>query len=54
MYGGLKKMLGQKINVKFFTVDPYVGGGRTPTALFKICQLLEKYFFENQNVKNKI
>ena len=26
MYGGQEKILGQKVNVKFFTVDPYVGG----------------------------
>ena len=28
MYGSLEKMLGQKVNVKFFTIDPYSVGTR--------------------------
>ena len=28
MYGSQEKILGQKVNVKFFTVDPYSGGTR--------------------------
>ena len=48
------KKFGPKSQCWIFHGRPLRGGGRTPTALFKIFQLLEKYCFENQNVKNKI
>ena len=35
MYGGQEKILVQKVNVKFFTVDPYVGGGGLPRPFSK-------------------
>ena len=39
MYGSQEKMLGQKVNVEFFTVDPYsvgIGVSRTYLELGKI------------------
>ena len=52
MYESQEKFLGQKVNVKFFTVDPYSVGTGVPRTFFRIGQNSD--FFENQNVNNKI
>ena len=44
MYGGQEKNLGQKVNVKFFTVDPYsVGTGVSRT--FLELDKIQNFFF---------
>ena len=43
MYGSREKIWGQKVNVKFFTVDPYSVGTGVPDFL-KTGQNSEKYF----------
>ena len=39
------KILGQKVNVKFFTVDPYVGGGPDSHGPFQNLPIIGKIFF---------
>ena len=53
MWTGKEKILGQKVNVKFFTVDPYSVGTRVSRTFFKIAQNSEKYIFKNKNVNKK-
>ena len=48
MYGSQEKKLGQKVNVKFFTVDPYSGGYRSATDFFRIGQNSEKSFLKTK------
>jgi len=47
MYGSQEKILGQKVNVKFFTVDTYSVGTGVTTEFFRIGQNSEKSFFEH-------
>ena len=35
MWGSQEKKLGQKVNVKYFSVDPYMLGNRIPQVFFQ-------------------
>ena len=47
MYGSQEKILGQKVNVKFFTVDPYSVGTPITQTFVELGKIQRKYFFEN-------
>ena len=49
MYGGQEKILGQKVNVKFFTVDPYWLGTPIPPG-FEILTKSHNIFFEKLKI----
>ena len=36
MYGSQEKILGQKVNVKFFTVDPFSVGTEVPQTFLEL------------------
>ena len=44
MYGGQEKMLGQKVNVKFFTVDPYSVGTGVPRTFLELGKIQKNIF----------
>ena len=39
MYGSQEKKLGQKVNVKFFTVDPYSVGTGVPRTFLELVKI---------------
>ena len=47
MYGSQEKILGQKVNVKFFTVDQYSVGAGVPRTFLELGKIQNKYLFEN-------
>ena len=53
MYGGQEKILGQKVNVKFFTVDPYVGGAGLPRPFSKFANYWKNIFLKIKTSKIK-
>ena len=44
MYGSQEKILGQKVNVKFFTVDPYSVGTGVPRPFSKFANYWKNIF----------
>ena len=48
MYGGQEKMLGQKVNVKFFTVDPYSVGTGVPRTFLEMGKIQKNIFLKIQ------
>ena len=48
------KNFGPKSQCKIFHGRPILGGYQSPTDFLEIEQNSEKYFFEDENVKNKI
>ena len=44
MYGSQEKILGQKVNVKFFTVDPYSGDTRVPRTFLELGKIQKNIF----------
>ena len=46
MYGGQEKILGQKVNVKFFTVDPYLGGTGVPRTFLEMGKIQKNIFLK--------
>ena len=46
MYGSQEKILGQKVNVKFFTVDPYVGGTGVPRTFLEMGKIQKNIFLK--------
>ena len=53
MYGSQEKILGQKVNVKFFTVDPYVGGAGLPRPFSKFANYWKNIFLKIKTSKIK-
>ena len=53
MYGSQEKILGQKVNVKFFTVDPYSGGTRVPRTFLKLSKIQKNIFLNMKTSKIK-
>ena len=53
MYGNQEKILGQKVNVKFFTVDPYVGGAGLPRPFSKFANYWKNIFLKIKTSKIK-
>merc|ERR1712016_149010 len=41
-----EKILGQKVNVKFFTVDPYVGGTGVPRTFLEMGKIQKNIFLK--------
>ena len=52
MWTGKEKILGQKVNVKFFTVGPYVPLALVRQTILKI-RVLAKYIFLKYQQKTK-
>ena len=46
MYGSQEKNLGQKVNVKFLTVDPYVGGTGVPRTFLEMGKIQKNIFLK--------
>ena len=46
MYGSQEKILGQKVNVKFFTVDPYSGGTGVPRTFLEMGKIQKNIFLK--------
>ena len=44
MYGSKEKILGQKVNVKFFTVDPYSVGAGVPRTFLELGKIQKNIF----------
>ena len=44
MYGSQEKILGQKVNVKFFTVDPYSVGAGVPRTFLELGKIQKNIF----------
>ena len=44
MYGSQEKILGQKVNVKFFTVDPYSVGTKVPRTFLELGKIQKNIF----------
>ena len=44
MYGSQEKILGQKVNVKFFTVDPYSVGTGVPRTFLEFGKIQICFF----------
>ena len=44
MYGSQEKILGQKVNVKFFTVDTYSVGTGVPRTFLELGKILNFVF----------
>ena len=53
MYGGQEKILGQKVNVKFFTVDPYSVGTGVPRPFSKFANYWKNIFLKIKTSKIK-
>ena len=47
MYRSQEKNLGQKVNVNFFTVDPYSVGTPIPRTFLELGKIQKNIFFEN-------
>ena len=48
MYGSQEKNLGQKVNVKFFTVDPYSVGTGVPQTFIELGKIQKKKFLSKR------
>ena len=46
MYGSQEKNLGQKVNVKFFTVDPYSVGTPIPRTFLELGKIQKNIFLK--------
>ena len=46
MYGSQEKILGQKVNVKFFTVDPYSVGTGVPRTFLELGKIQKNIFLK--------
>ena len=46
MYGSQEKNLGQKVNVKFFTVDPYSVGTPIPQTFLELGKIQKNIFLK--------
>ena len=46
MYGSREKIWGQKVNVKFFTVDPYSVGARVPRTFLELGKIQKNIFLK--------
>ena len=46
MYGSQEKKLGQKVNVKFFTVDPYSVGAGVPRTFLELGKIQKNIFLK--------
>ena len=46
MYGSQEKILGQKVNVKFFTVDPYSVGTGVPKTFLELGKIKKNIFLK--------
>ena len=46
MYGSQEKNFGQKVNVKFFTVDPYSGGTGVPRTFLEMGKFQKNIFLK--------
>ena len=46
MYGSQEKMFGQKVNVKFFMVDPYSVGSGVPRTFIELGKIQKNIFFD--------
>ena len=46
MYGSQEKILGQKVNVKFFTVDPYSVGAGVPRTFLELGKIQKNIFLK--------
>ena len=53
MYGSQEKNLGQKVNVKFFTVDPYSVGTGVPRPFSKFANYWKNIFLKIKTSKIK-
>ena len=53
MYGDQEKILGQKVNVKFFTVDPYLVGTGVPRTFLKLGKIQKNIFLKIKTSKIK-
>ena len=53
MYGSQEKILGQKVNVKFFTVDPYSGGTGVPRTFLELGKIEKNIFLTIKTSKIK-
>ena len=53
MYGSQEKILGQKVNVKFFTVDPYSVGTGVPRPFSKFANYWKNIFLKIKTSKIK-
>ena len=47
MYASKEKFLAPKVNVKFFTVDPYSVGTGVPKTFLELGKIKKNIFFEN-------
>ena len=45
MYGSQEKVLGQKVNIKFFTVDPYSVGMGVSQTFLELDKIQKNMFF---------
>ena len=46
MYGSREKIWGQKVNVKFFTVDPYSLGAGVPRTFLELGKIQKNIFLK--------
>ena len=46
MYGSQEQILGQKVNVKFFTVDPYSVGAGVPRTFLELGKIQKNIFLK--------
>ena len=53
MYGSQKQILGQKVNAKFFTVDPYSVGTGVPRPFSKFANYWKNIFLKIKTSKIK-
>ena len=53
MYGSQEKILGQKVNVKFFTVDTYSVGTWVPRTFLELGKIQKNIFFNMKTSKIK-
>ena len=53
MYGSQEKILGQKVNVKFFMVDPYSVGTGVPRPFSKFANYWKNIFLKIKTSKIK-
>ena len=48
MYGSQEKMFGQKVNVKFFMVDPYSVGSGVPRTFIELGKIQKNIFLSKR------
>ena len=53
MYGSQEKIWGQKVNVKFFTVDPYSVGAGVPRTFLELGKIQKNIFLKIKTSKIK-